>query len=207
VIEEIVAGDAESGRRRVTELRAKGASHALLGPVSPPVAQAILEEARGVNVAVTARVATLAEARSLVPAGASGFLGMIADTEEIDRSFLAKLRALKLVFAPALSESANPRAMRNTRRLASAGVPIAVGSGGETHREIELLGEAGLTPSEILAAATRNAAAAIGRSAEIGSLEPGKQADLLLLTANPLEDAANFRKIERVMRTGEWAER
>jgi imidazolonepropionase-like amidohydrolase len=206
IADEIVASDSDAGRRRVTELRAKGASYVLLGPVTPPVAEAVLEEARSVNLPVTVRISTLAQAKALVPAGAFTFLGMIADTEEIDQSFVSKFRTLKLVFAPALAQSSSPTVMRNTRRLSSSGVAIAVGSGGDTHREIELLSEAGLSPAEILISATRSGAEAIGRSGEIGTVEPGRQADLLLLSANPLEDGRNLRKIDRVMRGGEWIE-
>ena len=78
---------------------------------------------------------TLAEAQQLVTSGASGFVRMISDTEDIDQSFLAQLRALNVAFVPLLSLTRPeqlPIAMRNTKRMASAGVPIAVGSGGSS---------------------------------------------------------------------------
>jgi|SRR5579872_1608420 len=108
------------------------------------------------------------------------------------------------------------RAMRNTRKLAAAGVLIAVGSDGGssmdfpglmTHREIELLVEAGLSPAEAIVAATRNGALALRKSDELGTIEPGRRADLMLVAANPLEDVRNLRKIDRLMLNGEWVDR
>src|SRR5882724_2785885 len=108
------------------------------------------------------------------------------------------------------------RAMRNTRRMLVAGVPIGVGSdggsaidfpGSMTLRELELLEEAGLTPVQVITAATRNGALDLGKLDELGTIEAGKRADLLLLNANPLEDVKNFRKIDQVMLNGEWMDR
>jgi imidazolonepropionase-like amidohydrolase len=53
-------------------------------------------------------------------------------------------------------------------------------------------------------AATRNGAAALHEVDEAGTIEPGKRADLLLLSANPAEDIRNLRKIVRTMRDGQW---
>ena len=100
--------------------------------------------------------------------------------------------------------------------MAVAGVPIGVGSdggssidfpGSMTHRELELLVEAGLSPVEVITAATRNGALALRKLDELGTIEAGKRADLLLLNANPLEDVRNFRKIDQVMLDGEWVDR
>ena len=74
-------------------------------------------------------------------------------------------------------------------------------------REMELLVEAGLTPADVLVAATRNGAAALDELDEAGTIEPGKRADLLLLSANPAEDIRNLRKTDRGMRAGQWIER
>ena len=73
-------------------------------------------------------------------------------------------------------------------------------------REMELLVEAGLTPADVLVAATRNGAAALDELDEAGTIEPGKRADLLLLSANPAEDIRNLRKTDRGMRGGLWIE-
>ena len=64
--------------------------------------------------------------------------------------------------------------------------------------------EAGMRPLDVLVAATRNAAAVMGRSEETGTLEKGKTADLVILDADPTLDIRNTRKIFKVMRAGEW---
>ena len=64
------------------------------------------------------------------------------------------------------------------------------------HDELALLVQAGLTPMQALQAATRNAARFMGREHELGTIEPGKLADLVLLEANPLEAITNTRRIQ-----------
>jgi hypothetical protein len=98
-----------------------------------------------------------------------------------------------------------------TGRLHRAGVPLLVGTdapepqvtpGFSLHQELELLVGSGLTPAAALRAATLHNAQALGREASLGSVEPGKLADLVLLTANPLDDIRNTRRIELVIRGG-----
>ena len=71
------------------------------------------------------------------------------------------------------------------------------------HREISIMASAGLTPYEILASATRNAAEHF-RTDEFGRIKVGARADLMLLDANPLDDAANVAKRSGVMVRGHW---
>jgi len=70
------------------------------------------------------------------------------------------------------------------------------------HEELRIMQENGLSPLETLRAATLNAAAAMGRSAEFGSIEPGKRADMVLLSADPLADSANLSRIQMVIVRG-----
>ena len=101
-----------------------------------------------------------------------------------------------------------PLAMHNLKILSDAGIPIAMGtdSGGGPgrfqgyfeHLELEYETKAGLTPMQALVSATSGAAGAIGISAQVGTLEKGKWADFLVLSANPLDDIRNTRKIEAV---------
>lgn len=74
--------------------------------------------------------------------------------------------------------------------------------GASVHRELELLVEAGLTPREALAAATRTAAAFLGQAQALGTLEVGKTADLVVLGANPLVSISAVREVEVVLRDG-----
>ena len=92
----------------------------------------------------------------------------------------------------------------------AAGVTIACGTdaggGGVRHgriaREIELLVACGLAPAAALQTATVNAAALIGEAARRGTVEVGKQADLVLLEANPLDDPAALRHVAAVFQDG-----
>jgi imidazolonepropionase-like amidohydrolase len=71
------------------------------------------------------------------------------------------------------------------------------------HWEVWLMQSGGLTPHEALRAATFFAAEAIGLQQDVGSLEPGKLADLMVLDNNPLADIRNSTSIRYVMKNGE----
>jgi len=75
------------------------------------------------------------------------------------------------------------------------------------HDELKWLVQAGLTPAEALAAATRNAAESAGQIRRLGTIEPGKIADLVLLDANPLADIANTSRIAAVIAAGHLYDR
>lgn len=183
-------------------------SYTLVRPGDPDSA---LDQARRDRTPLFAGIFSLRDARTMVDRGVTGFLHMIRDTEAIDPAFIARLRDLRIVFVPMLAEERNPAelaiAKRNTKRLADGGVPMAVGSGSDPYREIELLAEAGLSPADVLVAATRNGAAALHELDEVGTIEPGKRAGLLLLSANPAEDIRNLRNTVLAMRDGLWVER
>ncbi len=85
------------------------------------------------------------------------------------------------------------------------GVPFA-GRGEAPWRELELLVDAGLTPMQALQAGTATGAAFLGRSADLGTIEAGKLADLVVLTGNPAERIADIRTVERVMAGGAWVD-
>lgn len=103
------------------------------------------------------------------------------------------------------------QARRNLKLLSDAGVAIALGtdSGAPTgrwpgyfeHVELEMMVESGLSPMQALTAATGTAARVSGLD-HVGTLAAGKAADLLVLTANPLEDIRNTREIHSVWIAG-----
>jgi imidazolonepropionase-like amidohydrolase len=75
------------------------------------------------------------------------------------------------------------------------------------HRELEALVRAGLTPFQALTAATKRPAEFLGASAEWGTIERGKRADFVLLSANPLTDIRNSAAIDGVAIGGRWLPR
>lgn len=104
----------------------------------------------------------------------------------------------------------------NLRRVLEAGIPVAMGTdagnpltlhGPSVYPEMEAMAEAGMTPTQVLVSATRTAARAMGRLDDLGTLETGKVADLVILGADPLADVRNWRRVEAVMRAGRLYER
>jgi len=105
-------------------------------------------------------------------------------------------------------------ALHNVKALHDAGVPIAVGTdagmpgtphGAATLREMELLVQAGLTPSEALIAGTANSARVMGELADRGTIEKGKRADLVLIAGAPWASISDIRKTDRVFIDGRLA--
>lgn len=103
--------------------------------------------------------------------------------------------------------------MKIVKALHDAGARLLAGTdfagylvvpGYSLHEELQNLVAAGLTPYEALRAATVDAAEFLNRANEFGTVEIGKRADLLLVSANPLEDVRNSTRIEGVMVHGRW---
>jgi imidazolonepropionase-like amidohydrolase len=101
-----------------------------------------------------------------------------------------------------------------TLAMFRAGVPFMAGTdtaagvhvfpGFSLHDELGLFVRAGLTPMQALQTATRNPALFLNRLVDMGTVEKGKRADLVLLDANPLEDIANTRRIRAVVLAGRY---
>jgi imidazolonepropionase-like amidohydrolase len=102
-------------------------------------------------------------------------------------------------------------ATANLKRVQEAGIPVAMGTdagnpltlhGPSVYPEMEAMQAAGLTPMQVLVAATHGGALALGREKEIGTVEKGKLADLLIVGADPTADVANLRQVGYVVRGG-----
>jgi len=144
---------------------------------------------------------------------------LIRDT--IPASFLEDLRAQR----PSASwergaKQENEKRFRqqaaNLKRLFDAGLSIAAGTdapypgvfqGEGIHHELELLVEAGLTPLQAITAATANAARLMGAGDEWGTVEPGRVANLVVVTGRPDRNIADTRRIETVVCRGRVVDR
>jgi imidazolonepropionase-like amidohydrolase len=107
------------------------------------------------------------------------------------------------------------RQQRSVARLNAAGVSIALGDdtgientffGYGEHHELELMVAAGMTPMQVIVAATRTPAELL-HLGRLGTVAPGKSADFIVLNANPLENIANTRKIATVYQRGQAVDR
>jgi len=107
-----------------------------------------------------------------------------------------------------LDASRMPALAADVKRLADAGALVGMGSHGDEpgigiHYEMEAHTLGGMTPLAVLRAATAGAAETIGRLAEMGTLEVGKYADLVVFDRDPLADIRNTRSVSLVMRGGQ----
>jgi len=105
--------------------------------------------------------------------------------------------------------------LRLTKLLDDAGAPMMTGtdsggvghweiSGVALHQEIDLLHQAGLKPLAILQMTTVNGAKFLHRDDRMGTVAVGKNADLVLLDANPVASAANLHRVNAVVRSGNY---
>jgi len=102
-------------------------------------------------------------------------------------------------------------AQENLRMINEAGGVLVAGtdqsSGPALHRELELMADAGIPASEIVRIATLNGAIFLGKERELGSIEEGKIADMILLSADPTEDINNAKEILQVIKGGQIIDR
>jgi hypothetical protein len=96
--------------------------------------------------------------------------------------------------------------LRMTKKMYDAGVPILAGTdalaGLMLHRELELEVRAGIPPAKALQIATWNAAKLLKQEKELGSIAPGKKADLVLVDGNPAEHISDVRRCRLVVKNG-----
>jgi imidazolonepropionase-like amidohydrolase len=109
-----------------------------------------------------------------------------------------------------------PKALQLTKMLYDNGVTILSGTdipnfdlipGASLHHELEILVEADIPPLEVIKIATRNGAQALGIEEDVGTIKPGKQADMIILPDDPVDDISNTRKIEAVISDGQFVNR
>jgi imidazolonepropionase-like amidohydrolase len=188
-----------------------------------PVDEEFLRLARESGTVYCPTLTVLEGYRRLFEAAAAGQAPAVADPGEcVDRETLERIASTAKLgrdrvdtgrlqrLASQLVERRRQMA-ENLRRVRDAGIPIAMGTdagnpltlpGPSVFGEMEAMQAAGLTPMEVLVAATRGGALAMGRDGELGSVEQGKLADLLVVAADPTSDIANLRRVRHVVRAG-----
>ena len=136
-----------------------------------------------------------------------GTLAKVAETAKT----ATELTADRLAARDKTTTERERTAAMNLKRVSEAGVTIAMGTdagnpltlhGPSVYGEMEAMQAAGLTPLQVLTASTRGGAIAMGLDKEIGTVEKGKTADLLIVSGDPAADVANLRKVRYVVRGG-----
>lgn len=104
-----------------------------------------------------------------------------------------------------------PVAQENLRKIHAAGGILALGTdqtdGASVHREMELLAASGIPALDVIRIATLNAAKFLGKEEQLGSIEEGKLADMVLLSADPAADINNSKQIHLVIKNGNLVDR
>lgn len=133
----------------------------------------------------------------------------IAETATVDASLV---RAERLAAGEARGKRFDEVTRKNLKTLVEAGIPIATGTdagnpltlhGPAIYAEMDAMQASGMAPMQVLFASTVVAARAMGLEKVTGTLEKGKDADLVVLGADPTRDVANFRKVRYVARAGQ----
>ncbi|MGE5347369.1 MAG: amidohydrolase family protein [Acidithiobacillales bacterium] len=152
------------------------------------------------------------EGKPLLPDDPNGCVDSVtrqhfAETATIGTTVVAeKVRAREARVAEQMKVMA-----ANLKAVYEAGLPIAMGTdagnpgtlhGPSVYAEMEAMQAAGMRPMDVLVSATRGGSRAMGREAQLGTVEVGKLADLLVLGADPTIDIANARKVRAVVRGG-----
>ena len=180
-------------------------------PIGPELIESMLEHG-------TCYMSTLTMFHTNV--GYAAWADRLEEFDKYDRLDPAMLEAFRLPAVQggtarldntAFAAQQLPVLRANLLRVAKAGVPIVLGTdtgipgvlpGIALQLELVMHVDAGLSPSQALDGATRNAAAMLDQASVFGSIAPGLAADILIVDANPLEDIRNIRDIYRVIHAG-----
>ena len=172
-----------------------------------------VDAAHEVGLRVTVHTTQQEAAREAVDAGADGLEHRVTVEPLTDEALVESMVEHDVTYTPTLwvHDAIHPHARGNVKKVADAGVSIALGSdtftgrglfGANTLTEAELMVAAGLTPVQTLRAGTSAAARHCGRP-DLGTLVPGARADLILLAADPTADIGNIRHLRMTILGGE----
>jgi imidazolonepropionase-like amidohydrolase/predicted enzyme related to lactoylglutathione lyase len=196
-----------------------GLPDTILPKLSANVLRAIVDEAHRHHLSVTVHTHRQQDVIEAIRSGADGVEHGVWDAELSNDSLADLLLEGDVTYTPTLwafSQTGETEtfeiAKRNLKTLSDKGVRITVGTdtlcsmpkpGLNTIQEMEFMAQAGLTPKEIIRAGTKNAAEHLGLLADLGTVEPGKIADLILIAGDPLKDVSALHKVQTVIKNGE----
>ena len=187
------------------------------------VLEVIVNEAHSNNLRVMVHTGSANETRDALSVGADSIEHGIlpgADSIEFQNSVIMTMVEKGTYYVPTLAiawanRSMYPDVFSNSKKLLkklhSQGVNVALGTdsgapgvviGKAVHKELELMVEAGLSPMDAIVAGTKNAAENLGRRSDLGTIEEGKLADMIVVSGDPLRDISKTTCISLVMKDG-----
>ncbi|MFC3996135.1 amidohydrolase family protein [Nocardiopsis sediminis] len=177
------------------------------------VLRAGIETGHERDLRVTVHTTQQVAAREAIEAGADGLEHGVTVEPIADDALVELMREHDITYTPTLwaHDATHPDIRGNVKKVADAGVRIALGSdtfsgrgvfGANTLDEAELMVAAGMTPLQSLVAGTSGAARQCARP-DLGTVAPGKRADLIVLTADPTQDIGNLRELSATILNGE----
>jgi imidazolonepropionase-like amidohydrolase len=174
----------------------------VLPTLSDATFEALVAEAKAHDLWVAVHVGPAHQAGQAARAGVATVEHGMRQGNRVDDATLAALVENGVVYVPTLGVDAD--GTMNIPALHAAGVRLGVGTdeAPDYHAELERLAAAGVPPADVLIAATRNGAAAMRRDAELGTLELGKRADVVLVRGEPWADVADARNVVTVILDG-----
>jgi enamidase len=173
----------------------------VLPTLSDATFAALVAEAKSHDLWVAVHVGPAHQTRQAALAGATTVEHGVRSGNSIDGATLQALVANGVVYVATLSQE--PDGHLAIPALHAAGVLLGVGTDeGDYHDELARLAAAGVPPAGVLIAATRNGALALRRDAELGTIEQGKLADLVLVRGTPWKDIADARNVVTVVQDG-----
>jgi len=185
--------------------------------ITPQVMKALIEEGHRHQLPVTAHTADLGDAVAVIEAGVDGLEHGVTRERIVDEQFGILLQEHGAFYGPTLSGYLNrspemaDTLLPNLKGLADQGVRIVLGTdggparggdGAGTLKELEWMVRAGMSPHQVIQAGTRHAAELLGKLDELGTLEAGKLADLIMVDGDPLTDISVIHNIEVVIKGG-----
>jgi imidazolonepropionase-like amidohydrolase len=185
--------------------------------LSADQAKAVVDAAHARGRRVSAHITAAEDIARCLSAGVDDIAHMPSDTASADLAATVSSRGIYWVPTLELWHNVGAaygiRAVGNLRRFVAAGGPVALGTDyagyaaefdlGLPIREMEWMLEAGLTNREVLLAATRNAAVVCGLGRELGTIQTGWIADILVLGADPLDDLHALQDLRYVIHNGQ----